>query len=88
MSKTKMVSSVASDDEHVRMKIYDGDIPLGEAGGELLKLALASHHRSEETRLLTRLLFEGLQGHYERIEMPWPVRWYQFFRDKRDQQKG
>lgn len=41
--KTKSVETIASNDEHVRLAIYDGDLSIGEAGAELLRLAQEQH---------------------------------------------
>lgn len=53
--RSRSVDGIASNEEHVRLKIYEGDIPLADAGAELLKLTLANHHRLES---LTRNLYQ------------------------------
>lgn len=43
--KSKKVDTVASDEENVRLRIYDGVIPLDEAGHELVALARSEARR-------------------------------------------
>lgn len=47
--KSQKVETAAGDEEFVRLDIFDGRIPLGEAGDRLLELALAHHARSQNT---------------------------------------
>lgn len=71
--KARKVDTVTSNEENVRLMIYDGVIPLGEAGGELLRLALAEHHRGTDARAaLWRMVF-AIEQH---LATPWPVRWW------------
>jgi len=46
MSKKK-VDTIASDEEYVRLDIYEGRIPLGDAADRLLELAILGHHRQD-----------------------------------------
>ena len=59
--KVRKIASVSSNEEYVRMSIYDGDIPLGDAGGRLLELALAEHRRSEAVGRLTAMCFDKIE---------------------------
>jgi hypothetical protein len=45
--KLKTVDSVSSNEGHVRLKIYDGDLGIDEAGAELIRIykAQADHER-------------------------------------------
>lgn len=54
-AKAKEVGTVASNEEFVRMRIYDGDLKIDDAADELLRLERAQH---AETR---RQLREALE---------------------------
>jgi len=53
--KSRSVETVASDEENLRLRIYDGEIPLTEAGREL-NLMLANRLRLTEERLSTVII--------------------------------
>ena len=84
MKPSKKINTIASDEEQIRFSIYTGEIPLGEAGGELIKLALATVHRVDRLTRLTTMALENV--HKERdiiikyICAPWPLRWWWYFR--------
>lgn len=81
--KSKKVQTVASDEEMVRLDIYEGRIPLGEAGDRLLELALAQHHRGmEHGRKINEMVFR-LTDQLEILSTPWPVRWWNYFKRAR-----
>ena len=48
--KSRKVDTVTTTEEHIRLQIYDGAIPLGEAGNKLLELTLLEFHRGEAIR--------------------------------------
>lgn len=85
--KSKVIgTTVTNDDQHMRLRIYDGDIPINEAGGELLRLALDQHHRiSEIVRdnrkniISMQEMISSLIDKNNELMMPWPIRWYKFF---------
>lgn len=74
----RVVDTVASDDENVRLKIYDGDLPLGNAGNELLQLALASHHRHDWHMRVLAGMWERIEAAHADMMTPWPVRWCRY----------
>ena len=41
--KTRTVETVTTNEEHVRMRVFDGDLPADEATAELLRLERAQH---------------------------------------------
>ncbi len=41
--KSRSVETVTSNEAFVRMRIYDGDLPIDEAGAELLRIERAQH---------------------------------------------
>jgi hypothetical protein len=41
--KSKLVDTVASNEEHVRLRIFEGDLPADEATAELLRLEREQH---------------------------------------------
>ena len=41
------MKTVTTNEEHVRLKVHEGDLHPENAGAELLRLALASHYRLE-----------------------------------------
>lgn len=45
--RSRSVDTITSNDQYVRLKIFDGLIPLGEAGAELLRLALLDHDQHD-----------------------------------------
>jgi hypothetical protein len=49
--KSKSVDTITSDEELVRLRIYEGDIPLDQAGQELLALAKAEARRERQQHL-------------------------------------
>lgn len=80
--KSRKVDTITSDEQHVRLSIFDGEIPLGEAGGKLLDLTLKKFHR--DNAVVSRLI-AALEKHNELQECamtPWPVRWWWWFRKK------
>ena len=52
--KSKKVATVASDDEMVRLNIYDGEMPLEDARCELVRLECLRTIRDEKARLQRR----------------------------------
>lgn len=46
--KSRTVTTITSNDELVRQRIFDGVIPLGDAGAELLQMALNSGQRLDQ----------------------------------------
>lgn len=82
--KSKAVRSIASDEELIRLKIYDGDIPLDEAGKELLEAKdrtiehLSSNLKTvmdENARYRDRLV--RYLEIIDELELPW---WKRVFR--------
>lgn len=89
-SPSRKIDTVSSDEEQVRLNIYDGVIPLGEAGAELLKLALAQMHRSDAVARLTEMNFRRMEEILSRqmdaqreALTPWPVRWWRYLVSQR-----
>lgn len=72
--------TVASDEENVRLTIFDGVIPLGEAGDRLLELALAQNHRLDSLSKITAIAFDKLEAIHTQTLMPWPIRWWRYWR--------
>ncbi len=66
--KSKSVDTVTTNEEHVRLRIFDGDLPLDDAGHELIRIAQAqldaerSRHNETIAELVRtqRLLREAL----------------------------
>lgn len=58
--KSRLVDTVVNNDEYLRLRIYDGEIPLAEAGAELLRLKTAQRtaERKEEQRVIAQLRAE------------------------------
>jgi hypothetical protein len=79
--KSRKVNTVASDEELVRLNIYDGEIPLGDAGARLLELALAQHHRGGAMLGEIHRVNRAINEQMEMLRTPWPVRWWRWFRD-------
>jgi len=81
--KSRKVDHITSDSEHVRLQIYDGEIPLGEAGGKLLELALAGHHRSSSLVSGLHRVLSNIERELQIANTPWPVRWWRWWRARR-----
>lgn len=41
--KSRAVQTITSNEEYVRMRIFDGDLPVSEAAAELLRIERAHH---------------------------------------------
>jgi hypothetical protein len=78
---SKTVNTVTSNDENVRLRIYDGVIPLGEAGDELLQVALANNRRLVEQHQAMHKLLRLIERQQCEALIPWPVRWWRYIRD-------
>ncbi len=85
--KSRKVTTVATTEEFVRLDIYEGRIPLGEAGDRLLELALKSHDRMRQEHHTIFNQMRENQNEIKRLNgvivdmlMPWPVRFYRFLR--------
>ncbi len=48
--KTKDVDFITSNEQHVRMRIFDGSLALSEAGAELLRIEKAQHECTRRER--------------------------------------
>lgn len=81
--KSRKVTTVTSDEEMIRLDIYEGRIPLAEAGDRLLELALAQHHRADTMVRLNAIAFGELTAIYKSVLTPWPIRWWAYFRNLR-----
>lgn len=59
--KTKLIETITSNEEDVRLRIYDGELQLSEAANELLRMERAQHEatkrrlRETEARLAAAL---------------------------------
>jgi hypothetical protein len=78
---SKTVDTVTSNDENVRLRIYDGVIPLGDAGDELLQMALANNRRLAEQNKVMHNLLGLIERQQRKALVPWPVRWWRYIRD-------
>jgi len=58
--KTKDVKTVTSNEDYVRLRIFDGDLQVSNAGAELLRIERAQHNETrrklEEAHAELRLL--------------------------------
>lgn len=57
--KAKSVPTVTSSEEHVRLKIYDGELPLADATTELVRIELTQ--KNARLRTLNAALVEALR---------------------------
>lgn len=46
--KARLLDTITSNEEHVRMRIFDGDLQISEAAAELLRIERAQHRREVE----------------------------------------
>lgn len=87
--RSRKVDTITSNQEQVRLDIFEGRIPLGEAGDRLLEMALAQFHHGEAIARLTALCFEELRTSttvlHRALNTPWPVRWWRYFTGRRGQ---
>jgi len=72
--KQRKITTVTTDEEMVRLAIYDGEIPLGEAGGRLLELALLQHHRGDAVLRHLSDMTKRIEDMQRIISTPWIVR--------------
>lgn len=77
--KSRKVNTVTSDEEMVRLDIFEGRIPLENAGDRLLELALAQHHRGGAYAGFSMQLLSRLEALHKVTLLPWPVRWWRYF---------
>lgn len=82
---SRKVTTVSGNDEFVRLDIYEGRIPLGEAGDRLLELALADHARgSNHLSLMLECICAAqhqaasIDARLATLTLPWPVRWWKW----------
>jgi hypothetical protein len=57
--KTRTVETVTSNEEYVRLRIFDGDLQIGEAGAELLRLERAQHEATRQQLLAAQARLRG-----------------------------
>ena len=74
--KTRSVHTVTSSDEHVRLKVYDGDLTPEGAGKELLQLAVKTADRADAQAKENHRLISALEEHFRDLRTPWPLRWW------------
>lgn len=86
--KSRKVTTITSDEELVRLDIFEGRIPLGEAGGRLLELALAQHHRGQEIARSSAAALNELREVHQAFLVPWPVRWWRYLTAKRQSDRS
>ena len=60
--KTKTVETIVSNEEHVRLRIYDGELPADEAVKELLRIEVAQHGETKRRLMQAYDEIRALQG--------------------------
>lgn len=65
--KSRTVETITNNEEHVRLRIYDGDIPADEATAELLRIEKEQrrHERDRHHNVVAKL-----RSHIETLEAP------------------
>jgi hypothetical protein len=57
--KSRLVDTITSNEDSVRLRIFDGDLPADQATAELLRIELAQH---EVTRRRLREAYAVIEG--------------------------
>lgn len=52
--KSRSVDSIAGNEDYVRLRIFDGDLQISEAGAELLRLEKAQHEAERKAHRRTQ----------------------------------
>lgn len=71
--KSKKVPTITSNEEQVRLEIFEGHLPIDEAGAELLRVEKAQHSVERQRRMETQNQLSQLSAKYHAI--PKWIRW-------------
>lgn len=64
--KSKLVDTIISNEDHIRFRIFDGELSISAAGKELIKIAMAELVNSETRHNETR---DSLKAAYKIINL-------------------
>ena len=72
-------TTVTSNEDYIRLEVYEGRLPLDDAAGELLRL----HHKTDHLAaavLRINAALDVLSRYHALAAMPWPVRWWRWWK--------
>lgn len=60
--KSRAVDTITSNEDHVRLRIFDGDLPIDQAGAELLRIEREQHAATRRDLLACQRALRATSG--------------------------